>query len=291
MLIPNSRGLASKIFLASKILTMRVLYCRFFGLVLLVAPCVQASSAPQPPGHGPYPDEQKILDLLNQAREKANLPRLEWDPNLAEAARAHSALMAASQEIGHQFPGEAGVPERMAASRARFTASAENVAVADTAEEIHMALMHSPGHRANIMSPHYNSVGIGVVQRKGRLYVTQDFAWLMPVYSEAQFYDALVQAFNRARKSRGIRALNTGPDSRLHSAVCSTDGDISSVAVNVSGNARMVLFTASDPGKVPEKLTDYISSPRLERMNVGVCFRPDPQYGSANFWVAVVFYE
>jgi hypothetical protein len=26
-------------------------------------------------------------------------------------------------------------------------------------------------------------------------------------------------------------------------------------------------------------------------MNVGVCFRPDPQHGAANFWVAVAFYE
>ena len=241
------------------------------------------------PGTGPSEDEQKILDLVNQEREKANVRKLVWDQNLAEAARAHSALMAANANVGHVLPGESSVAERMAASHARFTASAENVALADSAEEIHMALMNSPGHRRNIMSPRYSAVGIGVVLRKGRLYVTQDFAWLVPAFSESQFYDAMIEAINEFRKAQGMRVLMVHASAHLHAAACATDGDVASVTPGVPGNAKLVLFTLSDPGKAGETLKDYLGSPQLVHMHVGLCFRPGPQYGPANFWVAMAF--
>lgn len=260
-------------------------------MVLLGGLAQGQSNAVPPRPAAPYPDEQKLLNLLNQEREKAGLPKLQWDEHAAGAARAHSIEMASNLEISHQFPGEPVVSERIANTGMRFTVSAENVAEADSPEEIHMALMHSPGHRANIMSPRYNAVGIGVVLNKGRLYVTQDFVWATPVYSEIQFHDAFVQAFNRARKSKGNHALDARPDRRLHAAACTTDGSILSVVDSVSGNVRVALFTLSDPNKLPDQLMDYVLSTRFERMNVGVCFRPDQQHGAANFWVAVAFYE
>lgn len=273
---------------------IRIFFRAFMSCVLLLGVALanaQASRAPRAMPSGPYPDERKILDLLNQERQKAGLAKLAWDQHAAEAAREHSMLMAEGLEIGHQFPGEPALAQRIAATGARFTGCAENVAVADSPEEIHMALMHSPGHRANIMSPRYNGAGIGVVERRGRLYVTQDFAFITPMYSETQFYDAFVDAFNRARKSKGHRALDARPDTRLHGAACATDGNIQNVVDSVSGNAKIILFTLSEPDKLPDKLYDYVSSARLERMNVGLCYRPDRQYGSANFWVAVAFYE
>ena len=271
---------------------IRILFRALMSFALLLGVAhAQANLAPRAMPAGPYPDERRILDLLNQERQRAGLQRLSWDQHAAEAAREHSILMAASLEIGHQFPGEPALSQRIAATGARFTGCAENVAVADSPEEIHMALMNSPGHRANIMSPRYNSAGIGVVRRKGRLYVTQDFAWLTPMYTETQFYDAFVDAFNRARKSKGHPALYARPDTRLHGAACATDGNIQNVADSVSGNAKVILFTLSEPDKLPDKLYDYVSSTRLERMYVGLCYRPDRQFGSANFWVAVAFYE
>jgi cysteine-rich secretory family protein len=282
----------------SKIFAMRVL--RYFFLSCFLLPLMLPAAAPPqttlaapsgPSGAGPGPDEQKILDLVNREREKANVPRLVWDQNLAEAARAHSALMADYANVGHVLPGESAVAERMAASHARFTASGENVALADSAEEVHLALMNSPGHRRNIMSPRYSAVGIGVVLRKGRLYVTQDFAWLIPAFSESQFYDAMVEAINEARRAHGMRVLMAHDSPHLHDAACATKGDVAGVSPGVSGNAKLVLFTLSDPGKAAETLKDYLATPQLLHMHVGVCFRPDQQYGPANFWVAIVFQQ
>ena len=52
----------------------------------------------------------------------------------------------------------------------------ENIAGAPTVERAHNALMQSPGHRANILNPNYNYIGIGIVDggRYGKMY-TQTF--------------------------------------------------------------------------------------------------------------------
>src|SRR6201999_979649 len=58
---------------------------------------------------------------------------------------------------------------------ARFSMIAENVAEAQTAVRIHYAWMNSPGHRANLLDPHVDAVGISVRGRNGQLYAVEDF--------------------------------------------------------------------------------------------------------------------
>ena len=55
-------------------------------------------------------------------------------------------------------------------------ALAENVGAGDALRVIHAALMDSAGHRQNILSRDFERVGVGVVRRSGRLWVTQLFA-------------------------------------------------------------------------------------------------------------------
>ena len=233
--------------------------------------------------------EQQIFDLLNMEREKAGLSRLQWDDRVAEAAREHAKLLAANGDLSHQFAGEAAPPERLAAAGARFTVSAENVANAGTSEEAHMGLMLSPGHRANIMSTRYNAAGIGVVESNGRLFVTQDFAWITPAYTEAEFREAFIAAFNRARAAKGIAAIEARADVGLHSAACSAKSDEPVLAAPGFNATEIVRFTISEPEKVPEQLMRYAQDQRQRHMDLGVCFRPDARYGYANFWVVAAF--
>ena len=125
---------------------------------------------------GPSQREQQLFDLVNRERQKAGLNKLEWSDNLAEAALAHSKLLADHQDLSHQFPGEplcAGASRR---NRLRFNAVAENVAEGPDVDTAHTALMKSPGHRANILHQDYNVIGISIVERDHTLFVTQDFA-------------------------------------------------------------------------------------------------------------------
>jgi Cysteine-rich secretory protein family len=235
------------------------------------------------------PAEKQIFEQLNHEREKTGLPPLEWNGPVAEAARAHARLLAENAKLSHQFVGEAALPERLGATTVRFTVAAENVALTEYVEDVHPALMSSIGHRANILNPRYNAVGIGVVEDKGKIYVTQDFIFLVPEYSEAQFSSVFAESFNLARKARGIRDIDARPDALLHELACTTDGDALKLADQVSGARAVVVFTSSEPHRLPDQMLARATNPDFHRMNYGVCFRPDQAHGYANFWVVATF--
>jgi uncharacterized protein YkwD len=55
-------------------------------------------------------------------------------------------------------------------------AAGENLALAQTLHIAHNGLMHSPGHRANILNPVYKRVGIGIVEGGMHgLMISQEF--------------------------------------------------------------------------------------------------------------------
>src|SRR5712691_1260143 len=130
----------------------------------------------------PSQDELKLFHLLNQECQKAGLPELQWDNHLAKSAGGHALLLAEHQGLSHQFSGEPQLGERVGATGLRFTVSAENVASAQTVEDAHKGLMNSPPHRANILSPEFNAVGLAVISRAAAVYVAQNFAYVLPVY-------------------------------------------------------------------------------------------------------------
>lgn len=234
--------------------------------------------------------EQQIFELLNQERDKAGVPKLQWDDRLAQAAREHSDRMVDWNAIGHQFPGEAGVADRIGSTGARFTQSAENVAKSFTPEEAHAALMTSPGHRENILNAKYDAVGIGVVDRDGHLFVTEDFAKVLPAYSEQQFAEAVVAAFNAARHRDRQRTIDVRFDSQLHDLACSTKPQLEQQHQRPSFARELMMFTLSEPDKLPEQVLQKTLDKRPRTMDLGVCFKPDAQYGYANFWVVVVLH-
>jgi hypothetical protein len=255
------------------------LYCAvIFLLASAPALCADAQSISSA--------EKRILEDLNHERIKNGLTPLEWNEQAAAAARAHTRLLAENAQLSHQFPGEASLPERLGATGARFTVAAENVARTEWIEDVHLALMGSSGHRANMLNPRYNAVGIAVVQDKGKIYVTQDFVFLVPEYSEALFASAFAESLRLARK---VRKADIRPDALLHKLACATDGDASKLADQVSGATSVVVFTSSDPHNLPEKMLSRAANADFHRMNFGVCFRPDQEHGYANFWVVASF--
>ena len=233
--------------------------------------------------------EKRIFEELNHERASHGLSALQWDDHAAGAARAHAQLLAENGKLSHQFPEEATLPERIGVTGARFTVSAENVASTEFIEDVHPALMGSGGHRANILSTSYSAVGIGVVEEKGRIYVTQDFIFLVTEYSESQFNSAFAEAFNLARKSKGIRPIQAREDMALHQLACTTDGNAVKLADELSGVSAVVAFTSSDPRHLPQELNPRVANADFHLMKYGVCFRPDQEHGYANFWVVASF--
>src|SRR5277367_4919601 len=120
--------------------------------------------------------EQQVMDLANQDRAQQGLPPLKWDPALAQAAAEHAQLMAQQPSLSHQYPGEPDLVARSGAAGAHFRSIAENVALAPTPQALEQEWMHSAPHRANILNPAMNTIGVGLVRRGGYYYAVEDFA-------------------------------------------------------------------------------------------------------------------
>ncbi|MFZ0807128.1 MAG: CAP domain-containing protein, partial [Candidatus Sulfotelmatobacter sp.] len=161
----------------------------------------------------PFPDaesavEQQLLQFANQSRQQAGAPPLTLDPGLSQAALIHAQAMLNARELSHQFQGEPSLPQRLAATTdLQLDQEGENVALDYDAEHGHQHLMLSPPHRANLLNPAYNVVGLGVVRSGDRLYIVQDFGHALPNYSAAQVKERIAESVNQARRQANQPAL------------------------------------------------------------------------------------
>ena len=234
--------------------------------------------------------ERKVVDLLNQERVNAGLAKLEWNDHLVETARAHSALQASRTMLSHQFPGEAVLGDRIGATGLRFDLGAENVAVGGSVEDIHTGLMGSPLHRANILSPNYNSIGVAIVARDGELWLTEDFARTLPEYSEEQFRDAVVKAFNRTRQANSITSIAAIANPHLHELACSGSDDAQHMMEGLPGALTLVIFTSSSPDKLSPTMQRAAAEKTWRRLDLGVCFKPGKEHGYGSFRILAALY-
>ena len=111
--------------------------------------------------------EKKLVIKINNSRQNHGKAKLQMSLKISNKARSHSKHMASNGYIYHsclqcKFQGW------------NWSQLAENVAKARTVAKAHKALMHSSAHRANILGP-YKRVGVGVVWRKGWLWITEIF--------------------------------------------------------------------------------------------------------------------
>jgi uncharacterized protein YkwD len=244
------------------------------------------------PAHaGPSQREQQLFDLVNHEREKAGLNKLEWNYQLAQAALAHSKLLAENRDLSHQFSGEPTFQERVGATHLRFNSVAENVAEAPDVGSAHTALMKSPGHRANILHRDYNALGISIVERDHVLFITQDFTHTLASYTESQFRESLIANFNQARRARKLPPVDVITDSHLRKAACSQDMHTDKMIQNLPGASGLLVFSMNEPGTLPDDMRKYASDKTLQRMKVGVCLQTGGATGFSRFWVVAAFYR
>ncbi|TYP46576.1 CAP domain-containing protein [Thermosediminibacter litoriperuensis] len=116
-----------------------------------------------PPVKGLTADEQEMLNLVNAERKKAGLKPLEIDMRLVDLSRKKSKDMIENNYFGHTSPTYGTPFQALKAAGVSYRYAGENIAGAPTVKRAHEGLMNSPGHRANILNPNYNRIGIGIV--------------------------------------------------------------------------------------------------------------------------------
>ncbi|MGL5010914.1 MAG: CAP domain-containing protein [Paracoccaceae bacterium] len=120
--------------------------------------------------------ELLMLDLINQERAAAGLNALTIDDDLNTSSEDHSAWMLESDVFSHTGANGSTSTDRITAAGYDLEgswATAENIGwqsergaegLEDDVAAIHTNLMNSPGHRANILDPNLEEIGIGIEQ-------------------------------------------------------------------------------------------------------------------------------
>lgn len=109
--------------------------------------------------------QSSVLELTNTSRAQEGLPHLQYNDTLQRAAQAKADDMAARKYFSHTTPDGKTPWTFFEAVGYAYQSAGENLAVhfADV-EPLQDAWMNSPGHRANIMSPKYTEMGVGIAR-------------------------------------------------------------------------------------------------------------------------------
>jgi uncharacterized protein YkwD len=113
------------------------------------------------------PEEETAFRSVNALRQSHSLRWFDWNQDAYDKAVAWSNHMADEGQLSHSDL-KAGAP-------AGWTTLGENVAYAGSVEQAMAALEASPPHLANLLNPAFTSIAIGVVERDGKVWVTEEF--------------------------------------------------------------------------------------------------------------------
>jgi uncharacterized protein YkwD len=235
--------------------------------------------------------EQVLLDLANQARAQAGAPRLALDAGLCQAARAHAGAMFAARELSHQFEGEPSLPQRLAAAtHTQLDQEGENVALDFDAADGHQHLMLSPPHRANLLNPAYNVVGLGVVRGGDRLYIVQDFGHALPNYSAAEVKEHIAATVAQARHQANQPELARQDVPTADDAACSmahADKLGTSPVHQLAQRYTVLTYTSLHPDTLPVNAGRVLASHNLRSFSLGTCYARTDTYPAGVYWVVL----
>jgi uncharacterized protein YkwD len=238
--------------------------------------------------------EQQLLALINQERAKEGVSLLTLDERLTRAARKHSQLMIDRDTLSHQLPGEDPLLLRLTAQNVRTDHDGENIALNGDVASAHVALMESPKHRANILSPQFNMVGIGVVRTGDLVYITEDFAHVMPNYSDFEADAAAQQAITDYSRSLGLPVPQRKARTQLTRMACDMARndklDSAQVPHEVPGVTSAVAWTATDLSVLPPGAKRILSQPVGSGYSLGVCFATSTSQPGGVYWLLLVVY-
>lgn len=149
--------------------------------------CPDLPAAPEQPSQPDTPDtpsqpdsgsvlaeERAVVSLVNEIRAQYGLPALTLDEGLCRYARVKSQDMQQNGYFSHESPTYGSPFDMMRTFGISYSYAGENIAMGySSAQAVVDAWMNSAGHRANILSASFTSIGVGYVANGG--YWTQWF--------------------------------------------------------------------------------------------------------------------
>lgn len=126
--------------------------------------------------HATQQFSRSVRTWTDRLRLQNGLPLLTSDSRLDSLAQKHAEELATRRTLSHLDNRGRNPRERMEGMGYRVQSSGENVAAGLTIEAIKSSLENSPSHRQGMLRKDVRSLGVGVAQRDGVLFVVQLFA-------------------------------------------------------------------------------------------------------------------
>ncbi len=117
--------------------------------------------------YSPNTAERSFARLINTAR--TSVADLRLDPELSKVAKVHTRDMVRTNSLHHSTSTE--LRNRIT----NWSSLGENVGVGSGVTSLHQAFMNSPAHKDNILHSTFRHVGVGVIKKDGRMWVTVIF--------------------------------------------------------------------------------------------------------------------
>jgi uncharacterized protein YkwD len=156
-----------------------------YRLSLAIAPRPRLAQKPLRSFSDPPGDRfaLKVLTLTNDYRRQHGLAPLRLNPVLSAIAQSHSQDMAHNDFFDHRSSNGSTVFDRFLQGGYAYHSGGENIAAGfSTPKSVVNAWIKSPGHRANLLTPFFQEMGVGFVHLpsdpgkiKLRYYWTQNF--------------------------------------------------------------------------------------------------------------------
>jgi hypothetical protein len=223
--------------------------------------------------------EQYLFAAANAERTQRGLRPLHWDNALYHGADGHAHEMAARASISHQYPGEPELAARGRQAGAHFSVISENVAEASSAVQIHDAWMNSAGHRANLLDPRVDSIGIRVISRAGQLYAVEDFD---RSFMHLSLGDQETAVGELLQSTSSVTVLRPSEDARR---TCTME-------TGYAGRRQpwfVMRYTAVELTRLPDTLKQKLASGKYHEAAVGACTAGATNNFSA-YSIAVMLY-
>ncbi len=113
--------------------------------------------------------EKAFKNKINRVRSNKGLVKLRLDPELSKAAKVHTREMIRKDTLYH-------TSDALFAKRVtNWAMLGENVGVGGGVTSLHKAFMNSPAHKANVILPAFRHVGVGVIKKGAKMWVTIQF--------------------------------------------------------------------------------------------------------------------
>ena len=222
--------------------------------------------------------EQFLFAAANQDRIAHGLQPLVIDTHLVQAAREHALEMVRHRTISHQFAGEPDLAARAGEAGVHFSLVTENVAEAPNSSVIHDLWMNSAGHRANLLDPAVDAVGISVIREGAEFYAVEDFARTVVKMSLEQQESTVAAMLAKS----GLALAAGNPEAR----------ETCTMSTGYAGERKpwfVMRYTSADIHRLPDELTARLATGKYHQASVGACVA-DKQSPFTSYSLAVMLY-